>query len=35
LDQLNTLLSRLLARMEQEYGPAPRHDMTRGRRPRT
>jgi len=34
LDQLNTLLSRLLARMEQEYGPAPRHDMTRGRRPR-
>jgi DNA-binding MarR family transcriptional regulator len=33
LIELNTLLGRLLARMEQEYGPAPRHDMTRGRPP--
>ncbi|WP_082177029.1 MarR family winged helix-turn-helix transcriptional regulator [Arsenicicoccus sp. oral taxon 190] len=28
---LNTLLGRLLARLEAEFGPAPRHDMTRGR----
>lgn len=34
LDQLNTLLGRLLGRLEHEFGPAPRHDMTRGIRPR-
>lgn len=32
VDALNVLLSRLLARLEERYGPAPRHDMTRGRR---
>lgn len=31
IEQLNTLLSRLLARLEHTFGPAPRHDMTRGR----
>lgn len=31
LEQLGTLLGTLLARLETEYGPAPRHDMTRGR----
>lgn len=32
LDQLNNSLGALLARLESAYGPAPRHDMTRGRR---
>lgn len=32
VDRLNILLGRLLARLDAEYGPAPRHDMTRGRR---
>lgn len=31
LEQLGKLLGKLLARLENEYGPAPRHDMTRGR----
>lgn len=31
LEELGTLLGKLLARVETEYGPAPRHDMTRGR----
>ena len=31
LDELGALLGTLLARLETEYGPAPRHDMTRGR----
>lgn len=31
LDQLNELLGTLLIRLESTYGPAPRHDMTRGR----
>jgi DNA-binding MarR family transcriptional regulator len=34
LDQLSDLLGALLVRLESAYGPAPRHDMTRGRRPR-
>lgn len=32
LDQLSDLLGTLLVRLESAYGPAPRHDMTRGRR---
>lgn len=31
LDELGDLLGVLLMRLEAEYGPAPRHDMTRGR----
>ncbi|GGB36194.1 MarR family transcriptional regulator [Flexivirga endophytica] len=31
IDTLGSLLGTLLARLETEYGPAPRHDMTRGR----
>lgn len=31
LDQLGVLLGKLLVRLETSYGPAPRHDMTRGR----
>ncbi|NHN57028.1 MarR family transcriptional regulator [Calidifontibacter sp. DB0510] len=32
LGRLDGLLARLLAGLEDEFGPAPRHDMTRGRR---
>ncbi|MFC6706949.1 MarR family winged helix-turn-helix transcriptional regulator [Flexivirga alba] len=34
IDDLGGLLGTLLARLETEYGLAPRHDMTRGRSPR-
>ncbi|HWC22480.1 MAG TPA: MarR family transcriptional regulator [Flexivirga sp.] len=34
LDQLSDLLGTLLVRLESAYGPAPRHDMTRGRKAR-
>lgn len=34
LDHLGTLLGWVLARLEAEYGPAPRHDMTRSGAPR-
>ncbi len=34
IDDLGSLFGTLLARLEAEYGPAPRHDMTRGRSPR-
>ena len=33
--RLDALLGRLLRRLEDEFGPAPRHDMTRGGRPRS
>jgi hypothetical protein len=29
LDQLNSLLGALLVRLEEEFGPAPRHDRPR------